>query len=312
MPFYLLPHTDFFGSSNNVLKLFRLIGSARSSGSCARRASSRRSTASSRSSRTAQIRVDEGIVALSKLSLTVIVSAHWMGCINWMICREFDFPEDSWVRARARVRVRRGPVQLVLLQGALADVTLSYKDGAPVASTTCVARAGDEGRAPSAWCTIERWITSARASRRSVLYAVLISNVSSIVYNLNMGQRTLHEKVTQVNEYMRSKQLPVEIRDKVRDYYRLRFSGKMYHEADILKELSPGLRDILRFSSKELFKKVRCSASSSPFGAKLTKRCCRTCTSRTSAFFSRTRAATQCISFTRSWKFVKVQEERQA
>ena len=43
-----------------------------------------------------QIRVDEGIVALSKLSLTVIVSAHWMGCINWMICREFDFPEHSW------------------------------------------------------------------------------------------------------------------------------------------------------------------------------------------------------------------------
>ena len=34
--------------------------------------------------------------------------------------------------------------------------------------------------------------------------------------NLNMGQRALAEKVTQVNEYMRTKRLPVEIRDKVR------------------------------------------------------------------------------------------------
>ena len=45
----------------------------------------------------------------------------------------------------------------------------------------------------------------------------------------------------------------------------------MYNEADILKELSPGLReDILRFNSKELFKKVPLLGSSPhAFGAKL-------------------------------------------
>ena len=274
VPFYLLPHTDFFGSSNNVLKLFRLMRLGKvfrllRASSLISQVNRFKQIIEDR----LQIRVDEGIVALSKLSLTVIVSAHWMGCINWMICREFDFPEDSWVTSSglefASVAVQ---YNWCFFKALSQMVTLGFEDGAPVASTTCVARAGDEGRAPSNWCTIEHWITLACVYVGSVLYAVLISNVSSIVYNLNMGQRTLHEKVTQVNEYMRSKRLPVEIRDKVRDYYRLRFSeGKMYHEADILKELSPGLReDILRFNSKELFKKVPLLGSSPhAFGAKL-------------------------------------------
>ena len=98
VPFYLLPHTDFFGSSNNVLKLFRLMRLGKvfrllRASSLISQVNRFKQIIEDR----LQIRVDEGIVALSKLSLTVIVSAHWMGCINWMICREFDFPEDSWV-----------------------------------------------------------------------------------------------------------------------------------------------------------------------------------------------------------------------
>jgi hyperpolarization activated cyclic nucleotide-gated potassium channel 1 len=43
----------------------------------------------------AQVHVNEGAVALTKLFITVIVSAHWIGCINFMICRLYDFPEVS-------------------------------------------------------------------------------------------------------------------------------------------------------------------------------------------------------------------------
>ena len=67
----------------------------------------------------------------------------------------------------------------------------------------------------SQWCAIEHWTLLFSLIVGSVLYAVLISDISSIVLTMGMGQRMLRQKVKQVNEYMRAKRLPVTLRDKV-------------------------------------------------------------------------------------------------
>ena len=44
-----------------------------------------------------QWRMSDGSVKLSKLFLFVLLVAHWIGCLNFMICRLYEFPSDSWV-----------------------------------------------------------------------------------------------------------------------------------------------------------------------------------------------------------------------
>jgi hypothetical protein len=44
-----------------------------------------------------QVKVDEASLAMGRLFLSLLVLAHWVGCINFMICREYGFPDDSWV-----------------------------------------------------------------------------------------------------------------------------------------------------------------------------------------------------------------------
>ena len=135
------------------------------------------------------------------------------------------------------------------------------------------------------WCTIEHWMNLVSLYIGSVMYALLISNLSSIVLTVEMGQHLFSGKVKQVNEYMRSKRLPADLRDKVRDFFRLRFAeGEMFNEGEILKEvgdshhfpvcappvstfdravivarvqISPTLQqEIMRFNATQLFFKV--------------------------------------------------------
>ena len=44
-----------------------------------------------------KIHIGDGALRLSKLGVTALVISHWVGCINFMICRLYDFPEESWV-----------------------------------------------------------------------------------------------------------------------------------------------------------------------------------------------------------------------
>ena len=112
------------------------------------------------------------------------------------------------------------------------------------------------------WCTVEHWTTlfslyigtwrtelnapiqQLAVSRPpapltgTILYACLISNISSIVLNMGIGQRMLREKVTQVNEYMRSKRLPVDIRDKVFESFLYGYAA--LHKSTCMPLIHPG------------------------------------------------------------------------
>jgi len=108
------------------------------------------------------------------------------------------------------------------------------------------------------WCEIEMWITLGSMYLGSLFYAIMISNISSIIFSMNFAARQYQEKSQQLNEYMRSKNLPAQLREKVRDYYALRYSeGKIFNEDAVMTDLSPALRrEIMIFASRELFLKV--------------------------------------------------------
>lgn len=61
-----------------------------------------------------------------------------------------------------------------------------------------------------------------------------------------------------IDEYMRSKKLPTAMKEKMKDYFYLRFAnGKIQNESEVLDLLSPVLRrEIKQYNSKEILKKI--------------------------------------------------------
>ena len=64
---------------------------------------------------------------------------------------------------------------------------------------------------------------------------------------MNFFETSTHlynEKFKQLEEYIESKNLPMEMREKVTEYYEQRYEGKMFDENSILSELSDNLRSV--------------------------------------------------------------------
>jgi hypothetical protein len=71
--------------------------------------------------------------------------------------------------------------------------------------------------------------------------------------------------MTEMDEYMNFCKVPIELRNRVRDYYEVRFKGKMFNETDILNELNPLLREkIVNFNCRALIKSVEFLATADP------------------------------------------------
>ena len=105
-----------------------------------------------------------------RLFLSLLVLAHWVGCINFMIAREFDFPEDSWV-AHADLVDAAASTQYswCFFKALMTMIGLGF-ESPPLVNTVCTER--------SDWCTIEHWITLICLYIGSIFYALLISSVS--------------------------------------------------------------------------------------------------------------------------------------
>jgi len=207
-----------------------------------------------------QWRMSDAAIKLTKLSFFVLFAAHWIACFHWFLCRSFNFPEDSWV---VFSELEGDDISVSLqyswsLFKALAQMITIGFETPPFTNVSCTTT--------SEWCSIETWTTLLCLYIGTIFYALLISNTSTIIMQLNQAKRQFEEKIQQVNEYMRDKKLPSGLRDKVRDYYHLAYSeGKIFDETGILSELAPSLRsEILRYNSRELYSLVPVF-SSSPF-----------------------------------------------
>ncbi|KAI9094133.1 hypothetical protein DFS34DRAFT_254950 [Phlyctochytrium arcticum] len=70
--------------------------------------------------------------------------------------------------------------------------------------------------------------------------------------------RLYKEKVDQVNEYMMSKHLDESARRKVREFYHLKFHGKVFDEAAILEDFNPSLREQFLQELRQSEARVHC------------------------------------------------------
>jgi len=153
------------------------------------------------------VTIPDGAISLAWLVLGFSFLVHWVACINFMICRVYDFPEDSWVAQAELVDLDMGTKYSWCVFKALSQLIGLGFTTPPVVNTQC--------ESVTEWCAIEHWVTLSCLYIGYLLYAMIISNISFIVVNMNKGRTNLVEKVWAVNEYMRSKKIPPMLRSKV-------------------------------------------------------------------------------------------------
>ncbi|KAH8075824.1 voltage-gated potassium channel [Aureococcus anophagefferens] len=183
--------------------------------------------------------ISDAWIKLCKLFFFLIVLAHWMGCVSYALARFWNFPRSSWVVVAGLVDEDGANLKTVISQyswcvcRALGLIVMeSYES--PYSSGTCVETDG--------WCTIETWTILLSLYVGSIFYAALISNISSIVGDMNVSKRRFEEMVHNTDEYMITKNIPRDLRER-REFYHLRYAkGRIFDEGQILDSLNAELR----------------------------------------------------------------------
>ena len=111
-----------------------------------------------------KIRVSDTFLKVLRLVLMLLLLAHWIGCMSFMICRLYGFPEDSWVAFAqlAEYEEINGKRKLVSeatvgtqyawsLFKALCSMLMLGFEGPPITNVQCVER--------THWCSVEHWTT---------------------------------------------------------------------------------------------------------------------------------------------------------
>lgn len=228
-----------------------------------------------------RIHVSDAPIKLTRMFLVLATIAHFLGCFMYALARFYGFPEDSWVVIAGLVDVDGTHLMTVgrqyswCMKRALALIVMEAYN-APYTRSVCQSTSG--------WCAIETWLTLACLYVGSIFYAALISNISAIVSDMNVSRRLFEERVTTTDEYLSSKHIPGHLRERVREYYHLRYAnGRIFDEDSVLNSLNNELRtEILAHTTRPL---VNCV----PFLANSPERFTRglTVRMRPSIFFAR-------------------------
>ncbi|KAI9207056.1 cyclic nucleotide-binding-like protein [Polychytrium aggregatum] len=90
----------------------------------------------------------------------------------------------------------------------------------------------------------------------TVLYASFIATITSFV-GFDGSGRLFKQKMDAVNEYLRYKQVPESIRQRVRDFYMIKYRGRYFDEDMLFRELNPTItRDLVTWNCSDLINKV--------------------------------------------------------
>ncbi|KAJ3264655.1 hypothetical protein HDU77_007846 [Chytriomyces hyalinus] len=105
--------------------------------------------------------------------------------------------------------------------------------------------------------SVERWLFLSFSVIGAVLYASVVGVISSVAMGIDASARLYKQKVDELKEYMRWKDLDPTTRRKVMKYYELKYRGKFFEETTLLNEMNESLKmEIAVHNCKELISKV--------------------------------------------------------
>jgi hypothetical protein len=181
-----------------------------------------------------------GFLRILRLVCVVVLLLHVVGCAWFAVPFMEGFPSDSWVVSEGLGEVDERSQYLRSLYWGIVTVTaVGYGDITPARNVEYV------------FAIIVMLLGAS-------LWAYIIGNIASLISNLDSAKAAFWNRVETVNQYLRTRQVPVALNDQVRDYYeyiwtRYRGMGRQELFADLPE---PVRLEILLHLTRELIEKV--------------------------------------------------------
>jgi len=180
---------------------------------------------------------------LMRYFFLVMIVAHLMACVLFLIPQLEGVPEDSWV-VIADVAIQPGrnvfdQYATSIYWTLMTLTTVGYGD---------VALKRPWERTYASFCMVVG----------AVMFAYTVSNVAQLVREFDAGSTAIREKMDAINQYMSYRALPSELQSRIRKYYSFYWSRQsVFNESSILNQLPSHLRrEVTLFLHKDMISKV--------------------------------------------------------
>ncbi|GMH45263.1 hypothetical protein BSKO_13220 [Bryopsis sp. KO-2023] len=180
--------------------------------------------------------------SIIKFLLIILMVAHWNTCL-WCLMSRWGNAEDTWAGV-AQINIEAIPwpkLYLICFYWAITTMTtIGYGDIRPVTDP-------------------EKVLTLLVMCTGSCCYAYGITQIVTIVSNLNMADVFYHAQVDNLHEYIERRGLPKSLNHRILEFYDFKrhHSGVFFNEREILKDLPHSLRaEVVMHISDDISKKV--------------------------------------------------------
>lgn len=180
------------------------------------------------------------VLRIVKLAILLFFFVHWDACIMFVIQDTMDFPRDGWVEQLGiRYKTATEKYMWSLFKAISHMLCIGYGSIKPTN-------------------IVDATVITVSMVVGASLYACMIGNIAAILMNDDVCGRAFREKMDNVNEYLKTKQVPNDLRSRVHDYYAHRYTQhKLFNEMDILADLSEPLAiEICLHNCRDLVQKV--------------------------------------------------------
>lgn len=171
------------------------------------------------------LQIKHSVLSIVRFILIIIVAAHWITCA-WVLTAQFnDYGDRSWMRQVGEWESRsRSSWYLVSLYSTVMIMATIGSNIQPV---------NDEERAV--------YMVSMLIGASCFAYG--ITNMCSLLYNLNHREVAYRDEVDELNEFLMYRNLPKHVSYRCREYFEyLHSRNRFFDEGKILDKLSPTLR----------------------------------------------------------------------
>jgi hypothetical protein len=147
------------------------------------------------------LQINPSIIRILKLIISVMLSAHWIACGWFRMALAESVTGASWI------------VTHNLLD---ASLTRQYVRSVYWALTT-MTTVGYGDITPNT--TVETIFTMVAMCTGVTIYAYIIGNMATIIANLDATAQAYRQKMDRINEYMRFREIPLNLQKRIRSYY---------------------------------------------------------------------------------------------